>query len=164
MKQWYVMHSKPNKEWFLFDQLGHREIESYLPVLKKNKTLWISRGKAFFPGYLFVKTDITVCGISSMLWIPGAKGIVCFGGEPAWVSEMFIDQLKHKMDQMNREEKSRFYKYREGDVVTIASGPFSGFQAVFNQYLPEHVRVRLLLTTLAENNVHIEIPAGQLAD
>lgn len=163
MQQWYVMHTKPYKEQFLFDQLKHNQIESYLPVLKKTNPFGSSFGRAFFPGYLFVRTDISICGISRMLWIPGAKGIVCFGGEPACISDAFIQHLRTHMDQLNTGERTRYLRYREGDSVTIAAGPFEGFQAVFNQYLPDRDRVRLLLKTIAEINVHVEIPAGQLA-
>ncbi len=163
MQQWYVMHTKPYKEHFLLDQLSRQQIESYLPVFHKSNAEGFSSGKAFFPGYLFVHTDIVEQGISCMLWVPGAKGIVCFGGEPACVSDAFIQQLRTKMDQLNTGERTRYLRYREGDQVTIASGPFEGFQAVFNQYLPDRDRVRLLLKTLAELNVRVEIPAGQLA-
>lgn len=163
MLHWYVMHAKPCKERFLFEQLCLNQVESYLPLVKKWGKLTLTAGRPFFPGYLFVHTDVIECGISHLLWIPGAKGIVCFGGEPASVPDTFIQQLKNKMDLINSASQSRTLSYHEGDQVTISSGPFEGFQAVFNVYLPEHDRVRLLLKTLAENSFHLEVPAHQLA-
>lgn len=68
-----------------------------------------------------------------------------------------------KMDMLNAEPKSRMLRYRNGDAVTIADGPFEGFQAIFNQYLPAQDRVKLLLKTLADNSIHIDVPAEQLA-
>jgi len=163
MLHWYVMHSKPQKELFLFKQLCLSQIESYLPVLKKNNQFTLPSERAFFPGYLFVRVDIALSGISQLLWTPGSKGIVCFGGEPASVSDSFIEGLMRKMDSINTEPKSRLLRYRNGDAVIIANGPFEGFQAIFNQYLPAQDRVRLLLKTIAENSIHIDVPAGQLA-
>ena len=163
MLHWYVMHSKPQKELFLFKQLCLNQVESYLPLIKKFDHFGMVSTRAFFPGYLFVRADIALCGVSQLLWIPGSKGIVCFGGEPASVSDSFIEGLMRKMDSFNAEPKSRLLRYRNGDAVTIAEGPFEGFQAIFNQYLPAQDRVRLLLKTLADNSIHIDVPAGQLA-
>lgn len=163
MLHWYVMHSKPQKELFLYRQLCLNQVESYLPLIQKIDHFGISCTRAFFPGYLFVRADISVCGVSQLLWIPGSKGIVCFGGEPANVSDSFIEGLMRKMDSINTSPRSRLMHYQNGDAVTIANGPFEGFQAIFNQYLPGQDRVRLLLKTLAENSIHIDVPAGQLA-
>lgn len=163
MLNWYVMHTKPHKELFLFEQLYLNQIEAYLPLLKKNYRFERAGARPFFPGYLFVRVDITVSGVSLLLWIPGSKGIVCFGGEPASVSDPFIQQLKSKMELVNSDLKSKFRTYHAGDSVTITTGPFEGFEAIFDHYLPEQDRVQLLLKTLGDNNYHLEVPAGQLA-
>lgn len=163
MLHWYVMHAKPQKELFLFKQLNLNQIESYLPLATNNGHFRLGGMKPFFPGYLFVRVDIATSGISQLLWIPGSKGIVCFGGEPASVSDGFILQLKIKMGSINSEPGSRMQRYHDGDPVTISSGPFEGFQAVFNEYLPAQDRVRLLLKTIADSCIRLEVPAGQLA-
>jgi len=157
------MHSKPQKELFLFKQLGLNQIEAYLPMLTRSGSLDLHRSRVFFPGYLFIRTDIHQCGISQLLWIPGSKGIVCFGGEPASVSDGFVFQLKDKMGHLNADTASRVQRYRDGDSVTLSSGPFEGYQAVFNEYLPAQDRVRLLLKTIADSSIRLEVPAGQLA-
>ncbi len=163
MLHWYVMHSKPQKELFLCRQLCLNQVESYLPLIHKFDHFGMSSTRAFFPGYLFVRADIALCGISQLLWIPGSKGIVCFGGEPASVTDSFIEGLMRKMATLNAEPRSRMLRYRNGDAVTISDGPFEGFQAIFNQYLPAQDRVKLLLKTLADNSIHVDVPAGQLA-
>jgi len=112
---------------------------------------------------MFVRVDILECGISQLLWVPGSKGIVCFGGEPASVSDGFVLQLKNKMNYLNTDLESRFKRYKEGDAVTISGGPFEGYLAVFNEYLPAQDRVRLLLKTITDSSIRLEVPAGQLA-
>jgi len=159
MVGWYVMHSKPQKEQFLFNQLRSHRIETYLPMLHTHTT---GKARPFFPGYLFICVDVAITGISELLWIPGSKGVVCYGGTPANVPEQFIEQLKHKMETIESEPALRKMPYKHGDMVRLCSGPFEGYQAVFNQYLPEQDRVRLLLKTLAENSVYLEVPAAQL--
>jgi len=163
MMHWYVMHTKPNKEFFLCEQLRLHQIEPYLPLIARIDRLHFPLSRAFFPGYLFVHIDLVTCGISPLLWIPGAKGIVCFGGEPAIVPDVFIQQLRAKMDAMSTYPFLKPPMFKAGDSVTIHSGPFEGFQAIFNQYLPEKDRVRLLLKTMAENSFYLEVPASQLA-
>lgn len=153
------MHSKPQKELFLLNQLHSNRIEAYLPMLNSRTT---GKARPFFPGYLFICVDIAITGISELLWIPGSKGVVCYGGTPANVPDQFIQQLKSKIDTIESGPAPRKLPYKPGDVVRLCSGPFEGYQAVFNQYLPEQDRVRLLLKTLAENSVYLEVPAAQL--
>lgn len=159
MVGWYVMHSKPQKELFLLNQLHSNRIEAYLPMLNSRTT---GKARPFFPGYLFICVDIAITGISELLWIPGSKGVVCYGGTPASVPDQFIQRLKQEMETIDAEPHTRMLRYKDGDLVKICSGPFEGFQAVFNQYLPEQDRVRLLLRTLAENSIYLEVPASQL--
>jgi transcription antitermination factor NusG len=75
-------------------------------------------------------------GISSLKWVPGSNGVVCFGDEPGEVPEPFIQVLKHKVNRLNEEPQAMWAKYRKGDPVHIKSGPFEGYQAVFDQYIP----------------------------
>lgn len=159
---WYVMHSKPQKELFLFNQLNLNRIETYLPMVKARNPKAHKRTRPFFPGYLFINVDLAITGTSELLWIPGSKGVVCFGGTPASVPDQFIQRLKQEMETIDAEPHTRMLRYKDGDLVKICSGPFEGFQAVFNQYLPEQDRVRLLLRTLAENSIYLEVPASQL--
>src|SRR6266540_2341333 len=80
MLTWYVMRSKPNKEELLYQQLLLREIDTYYPSIQVHpvnpRSLKI---KPYFPGYLFIRTNLEIVGISTLQWLPGAIDLVNFG-------------------------------------------------------------------------------------
>lgn len=163
--RWYVMHSKPRKENFLFEQLRYHNIEVYNPFLLHTKSqAKNSIGKPFFPGYLFVHVDMESQGLSNLKWIPGSVGIVCFGGEPAYLPDILITLIKEKVNMLNSSTKESCPRYRKGDMVVIATGPLEGYRGIVDEYLPGKERVRILLKTLSERALLTEIPLWQLAD
>ncbi len=159
MVKWYVMQSKPNREFFLLSQLALNHVKAYLPLVNKIYSDGRIRKKPFFPGYLFVHVDLSEHGTSRLNWIPGSKGMVVFAEEPPFVPDKFIQHLKHKLSVTNLREQSKFSNVTVGNPVSIIKGPFDGYQAIFNEYLPEKDRVRLLLKTLSNTVFSIEIPA-----
>lgn len=163
MLKWYVMQSKPNREFFLLSQLKWNHVETYLPLMKTRTSADNVRMKPFFPGYLFVHVDLSERGTSYLQWIPGSKGMVMFDGQPPSVPDNFIEALKHKLENLNNHQKPKLSSVIKGESVSIVRGVFEGYRAIFNEYLPECDRVRLLLKTLAENNFSIEIPAEDIA-
>jgi transcriptional antiterminator RfaH len=84
---WYVLHSKPQKEQWLYKQLTVLEVEVYYPCLSIKGRNLQGTVKPYFPGYLFVNVDLDLTGISMLKWIPGSQGLVSFGDEPARVPE-----------------------------------------------------------------------------
>lgn len=158
-----MMQSKPNREFFLQGQLVLNNVETYLPLIKTVKSNGRTSYRPFFPGYLFVKVDLTERGTSYLQWIPGSKGMVMFGGQPPSLPDQFIEELKLKLENQKIQEESKFNKLSEGYPVSIVRGPFEGYRAIFNEYLPEKDRVRLLLKTLADNAFSIEICASDVA-
>lgn len=164
MMHWYVMRSKPLKELFLYQQLGLHGIEAYIPLVpfrKKGAASQIAHN--FFPGYLFIHVDLVQSGISCLMYIPGSNGVICFGGEPGVVPEAFIQQLKWKVNHFYETPQPLFSKYKKGDSIRIASGPFEGYMAVFDHYIPTADRVRIMLKTIAEYQVRLEIPSEQIS-
>jgi len=162
MFKWYVMQSKPQKEYFLYSQLNLHQIKVYLPLIKVDHQSGHSLMKPYFPGYLFTNLDISEIGMAIIKWMPGSKGIVCFGGQAANVPDYFISQLKDKLETINALKNSRFFPISEGSAVNIIHGPFTGYEAIFNEYLPSKDRVCLLLKSLSENAFPIEMPASHI--
>ena len=163
MVNWYVMQSKPQKENFLFSQLNLHRIESYLPRITKKDHDGHLISRSFFPGYVFIHVDISSDESSDLQWIPGSKGVVSFGGQPASVPDQFILQLKEKLEVMNKKPKTTAPQRRRGDPVTIACGPFEGYQAIINEYLPDKDRVKIFLKSLTEGYICLEIPGSHIS-
>ena len=163
MKQWYVVQSKPQKESLLFEQLLLREIEAYYPCIRLKPVNPRSRKiNPYFPGYLFVHVDLNFIGISSLKWIPGAIGLVDFGGEPPFIDESVVQAIRQKVEQCNTASSKPFAMLKPGDPVSICEGPFWGYKAIFDTTTSESERVRVLLTVLQNQQIRIELPARQI--
>jgi len=160
---WYVMHSKPNKEELLYEQLRIREIDAYYPRIKVQPVNPRARKrKPYFPGYLFIRADLDVLGASTLKWMPGALGLVDFGSEPASVPEELLQAIRQKVEQVDVLDGKQAEKFIRGEGVTIQSGPFVGYRAIFDSRLPGHERVRVLLQLLSDRLIGVELSAKQI--
>lgn len=163
MEKWYVAHSKPRNEEFLWKQFCLRHIESYFPCVKvKTVGLRIPKVRPYFPGYLFVHVDLELTGKSSIEWIPGGVGLVSFGDEPAPVSEGMISAIKQRVSNFEMEMKKSPIPFQKGDNVVINEGVFKGYEGIFDVRLSGADRVRVLLSLLGNRQVSVELSAGSL--
>ncbi len=65
--RWYALHSKPNHENLLWEQLTRREIEAFLPRIPvKTVNPRARKTRPIFPGYVFVHLDISRLGESTL--------------------------------------------------------------------------------------------------
>ena len=160
---WYVARTKPRKEDFLAEQMEIRRIEIYNPRIRVQTVNPRARKiKAYFPGYVFVHLDIEKVGRFSMQYIPGAAGLVSFGGEAAEVPEGLIHAIRRRVDEINAAGGELFDVLKMGETVVIHSGPFAGYEAIFDGRLPGSDRVRVLLKLLKSRQMPVDLPAGQL--
>jgi transcriptional antiterminator RfaH len=160
---WYVMHSKPNKEELLYEQLCIRNIEAYYPSLRVHPVNPRARTrKPYFPGYLFIRGDLEILGTSTLKWMPGALGLVDFGSNPASVPDELLQAIRAKVDQANAVREHQAGSFKSGEIVTIQSGPFAGYLAIFDFQVSGQERVRVLLQLLSDRQIGVELSAGQI--
>jgi len=160
---WYVLQSKPRKESFLYEQLRLRSIEVYYPKLNVQPVNPRARkSKPYFPGYLFIQIDLEQEKLSAIKWMPGAKGFVDFGKEPAWVPEALINTIRKQVAAINAAGGENLVGMAPGDEVIIQDGPFVGYKAIFELSLTGNERVRVLLKLLEDQNICLELPASQV--
>lgn len=163
MQHWYAIHSKPQKEDFLYAQLALNQIEAYYPRLRVSPVNPRARkARAYFPGYLFIHADLEMLGMSLLKWMPGAIGIVNFDGEPAQVPDVLLHALRQRLDKINVADEELLAKLKPGDAVVITDGPFAGRAAIFDLHLPGTERVRLLLELLHGQQMRLELSVGQI--
>lgn len=163
MLGWYVVHSKPQKETWLYNQLSALQFEVYYPCLRvKNERTYSYKSKPYFPGYLFVNVDLTVIGASVLQWIPGSLGLVAFGGEPASIPDGLLQRIRRRLEEINNAESKMCESLKPGDEVVIQSGPFAGFDAIFCARLRDSERAQVLLKVLQEQAIRINLPICDL--
>ena len=164
MIHWYVFQSKPRKEQLLCEQLRMLQIDSFFPCVHVRPVNPRARKvKPYFPGYVFGRVDLERVGRSILDWIPGAIGIVKFGGEPAPVSDYLVDTLQRHLESIDASEPGLFKRFQPGDVVAIRGGPFAGYEAIFDAHLPGRYRVEVLLKILQDSQIRVKLPVEQIS-
>lgn len=160
---WYAMRSKPNKEDFLAGQLDSYGIEVFYPRIHVTPVNPRARKVVpYFPNYLFVHVDLDVINASILRWMPGASGLVNFDGEPASVPDLLIGALQKQINDLNESSKSLLDELKRGDKVLVQSGPFAGYEAIFDERIPGRDRVRVLLGFLQRHPIPLELREQQI--
>jgi transcriptional antiterminator RfaH len=160
--KWYVIRSKPRRERFVHDQLSGGGLEVFYPAVRVHPVNpRAARERAYFPGYLFVHLDLAAIGVNRLRWLPAAVGLLEFGGEPAIVPEPLILQLKRRVASIQAAGGLIFADLNPGDMVKITSGPFAGYDAIFDLRLKGSDRVRVLLDLL-QRQMRVELDAGSI--
>jgi transcription antitermination factor NusG len=163
MHRWYVVRSKPHKEEFLSEQMQMRRIEIYNPRIRVQAVNPRARRiKSYFPGYVFVHLDLEKTAEFSVQYIPGAASLVSFGGEVADVPDGLIYAIQQRVNEINNSGGELFDVLKLGETVVIHTGPFAGYEAIFDAHLPGSDRVRVLLKLLKNRQMSVDLPAGQI--
>jgi transcription antitermination factor NusG len=161
-QNWYALRSKTNKEEFLWRNLEAQGIESYYPRIRVKPVNPRARTvKPFFPGYLFVRADLSAVGSVWFDRMPDAIGLVNFGGEPAEVDASLVAAIQKRVDTLPVQGTTEM-AFRRGELVLISGGPFAGYTALFDMRLPGRERVRVLLQFLANRMIPVELAPSQL--
>lgn len=162
-QRWYVIHTKPRKEEFLAGQMLLRKIETFHPRIRvQTVNPRAHKIKSYFPGYVFAHLDFDQAGRSSLNYLPGATGLVCFDGEAAEVPDGLIHAIRQRVDAINSAGGELLESLKHGDKVLIHSGPFSGYEAIFDAKIPGSERVRILLSMLKQRQIPLDLSAGNI--
>ena len=162
-ESWYALRSKPRKEEVLWKQLLARDIEVFFPRIRVHPVNPRSRKlRPYFPGYMFVHVDLDEVGLSKFNWMPFAIGLVSFDGEPAVVPENLVHEVRTRVEEIAAAGGEFYDGLQPGEPVRISSGPFAGYEAIFDMRLPGSERVRVLIQMLTDRNMPVELKAGQV--
>ena len=157
-KNWYALRIKPHKEHAVSQRLQDWDIQTYLPLVRVNpKNPRAAKHKPYFPGYLFIYTDLENIGTNTINWLPGSIGLVSFGAIPATVPENLILELQQRLAQIEAEGGLIFADLEHGDKVRIVEGPFAGYEAIFDMRLPGKDRIQILLSFLSQHPQPVEM-------
>ncbi len=139
MKNWFVINTKPKKEFQVEKLFTEGGIEVYNPkYMDENKI------KAFFPGYGFVYFDFPA-QYQLVKYTRGVKRVVGSREAPTTIHEEIIREIKSReIDGL-----IELYKYGEepevGDEIEVMEGPLKGLRGMFKKELTAKERVIILL-------------------
>jgi len=152
---WYVVQTQRHKERLAREKLCERGIHNYLPMLLQWPRPAVGGAvQPMFPGYLFVRA-IFPDDFYRVSRSEGVRGFVTFGSEPAPMDPEAVEFLRAREgpDAVIHTGAG----VTKGSTVAITQGPFSGLTAVFEQRLPAHTRVQVLLYIL-QRETRVELP------
>jgi transcriptional antiterminator RfaH len=139
MKNWFVLNTKPKKEFQverLFEEGG---FEFYCPKYKHGDKI-----KPFFSGYGFINFDHPE-QYRLVKYTRGVKRIVGNEGGPIPIPEEMIDQIKVREINGYIELEKYGGQPDIGDEIEIMEGPLKGLRGIFRKELTEKERVIILL-------------------
>ncbi|WP_176247501.1 transcription termination/antitermination protein NusG [Mesorhizobium australicum] len=127
-------------------------------TVRHARRLTVRRG-SFFPGYMFVRLDLTRDRWRSVNGTMGVRSIVMIGERPAPCPAGLVEQL---IDMTNADGILDFSsKLRVGDAVRVVSGPFANLIGRLDR-LDGPGRARVLLSIM-NGEVAATIAAKDLA-
>ena len=148
MDLWYVIQTKPNKEEEAESYLATRGVKMFNP---RTETFSNRNGnfrkelKPLFPSYIFVKFDLDK-NYSLVRWARGVKKVLGFGGYPVPVSDEVIELIGKKVDGTGIVR--RIGGFSANDLVRIKSGPLKDLLGIFERWVSDSERVRILLNLI----------------
>jgi len=155
--QWYVIQNKYQKESSLYQLLRDKGFEVFYPRLRVNPVNpRAKKEKPYFPGYMFVRTDLSEVQITTFQRMPYAIGLVNFGGVPATVPDHVVDTIRKNIEDMGTDSRNG-QKFRPGESVKVLRGPFSGYDGIFDKSLAGETRVQILLSLLNNKRIMLEL-------
>ena len=139
MKNWFVINTKPKKEFQVEKLFTEGGIKIYNPkYMHENKI------KAFFPGYEFIYFDFPA-QYQLVRYTRGVKRVVGNKHSPTPIPEEVIREIKSR----EIEGLIELYKYGEepevGDEIEVMEGPLKGLRGIFKKELTAKERVLILL-------------------
>ena len=147
--QWYVVLSKPKQEKIAAEHLRQQGGEVFLPLFRRER---IIRGKRvqteepLFPGYLFLHIASDSPLLYKVRYTIGARKLLVFGDQPITVSTVLINDLRLRSSNGNNEPL-----YKTGQKVTLMSGPFRNYEAIFREFNGKE-RATILLSILGQQS------------
>ena len=139
MKNWFVLNTKPKKEFHVEKLFIEGGFEIYNP-----KYLHDNKIKPFFPGYEFIYFDYPE-QYRLVRYTRGVKRVVGNRVGPIPIPEKVITEIKAR--EVNG--LIELYKYGQepelGDEIEVVEGPLKGLRGIFKKEIPEKQRVLILL-------------------
>jgi len=132
---WYVLHTKSRFENVVHEGLTKKSIEVFLPkVLVRSKRVdrKIMIRIPLFPGYLFVKSDLTPGRHIEIVKTAGVVRLVGNRSGPLPVSPETVESLKIMTAGDGKILTGTVFK--KGNRVIVISGPLEGVMGTFARY------------------------------
>lgn len=139
MENWYVINTKPKKEFHVEKLFTEGGIKIYNP-----KYLYENKIKPFFSGYEFIYFDFPA-QYQLVKYTRGVKRVVGSRELPTPILEEVILEIKSREVNGLIEIDKYGEEPEVGDEVEVMEGPLKGLRGIFKKQLTAKERVLILL-------------------
>ena len=144
--EWFVIQTKPKKEEETKSYLSTKGLEIFSPLMEDFVTrngITNKQFKPLFQSYIFGKFELEK-DYPLVRWGRGVKKVLGLGGNyPTPISEEVVDLIKKRTDSDDIVRKC--YYFESNDRVRIKSGPLKDLLGIFERWVSDGDRVRVLL-------------------
>ncbi len=134
-QEWYVIHTRSRFENVVHDGLLKKSFEVFLPkvqVPSKRRDRKQMIKVPVFPGYLFVRTDMSAHEHLNIVKTVGAVRLIGARDGPVSVPDETIASLKVLVNSDGPIITGT--RLTKGDRVMVVRGPFTGVMGIFSNY------------------------------
>jgi transcriptional antiterminator NusG len=159
MNPWFAIWTRSRHEKVVHEQLAHKEIESFLPMVTR-WSRWKDRKKQIdwpiFPGYVFARFEPSA--VLPILKCSGVVSIVSFDGRPAPIPDIEIEGIRRLVESELKFDPCPLI--REGMMVEVVHGPLAG---VVGRLVRKGSHARLVLSVdLIGRGVMVTVDAADV--
>ena len=140
MTNWYVINTRPKKEFQVARLFAEGGFTYYSPVYKSE-----NRIQPFFPGYGFLAFDFPL-QYQMVKYTRGVKRVVGNREGPIPIPEEVILALKSREEEGFIEFEKHGIAPQPGDEIEVAEGALKGLRGIFQRELGDKERVLILLS------------------
>ena len=147
--RWYVLSCTPRKERLIYHQLRDQGFEVFYPyIVIRTKDLNTLKIESYFPGYLFVKVDLSSVALSTFQWMPMTSGLICVAGKPAFVPDPMVQAIHRGLKKVNSNVLGMPEDLEEASKIQSQDDAVPVTGSLFDPHTPGGDRTRALLQML----------------
>ena len=139
MQNWFVLNTKPKKEFQVEKIFSEAGFTIYNPKFIQEKKI-----KPFFPGYEFIYFDFPE-QYRLVRYTRGVKRVVGNEAGPIPIAEEMVEQIRAREIDGAIELDKYGVVPGVGDEIEVMEGPLKGLRGIFKRELTEKERVLILL-------------------
>jgi transcriptional antiterminator NusG len=172
---WYVVHSYAGYENKVKTNLETRisslNMEDFIfqievpteevPVIKNGKRQLVQQKK--YPGYIYVRMELTDQSWSAVRNTPGVTGFVGLTNRPSPLRrEEVVSILVPEVEKEKKVETVRAQEFEIGESVTVMDGPFATLPATISEINTDAQRLKVLVSIFGRETP-VELQFNQVA-
>jgi transcription antitermination factor NusG len=133
--RWYAVKTLSRHERLVAHQLGHRGIDTFLPMFTEIHR-WSDRKKIvelpLFPGYLFIQANMSPQVRQVVSFVRGVAHIVSMCGEPTPIPDDQIENVQRLL--VNNVGCVEYPFLKVGQRVRVRGGALDGIQGILTAH------------------------------